>query len=109
VSLGRLVRCRERDRIAEQFEQSVKAYSEAVNCLRPLRGYQFKQHKQMVEEARTACKTVHKRLQDHEHEHGCSHALILESRSQHASAYDSSANRMINHRTTLYRPSYLRE
>jgi hypothetical protein len=46
-----LVPCPERDSIAEQFAEAVKAYSEAVNSLSTVRGYQFKQHRQLVEQA----------------------------------------------------------
>jgi hypothetical protein len=52
------VPCSERDRIAEQFADAVKAYSEAVNGLRALRGYEFTQHQQLVEQARIACEAV---------------------------------------------------
>ena len=64
--------CSERDRIAEKFAEAVKAYSEAVNRLRTLRGHSFTQHEQLVEQARLTCEAARKRLQNHEREHGCS-------------------------------------
>ena len=63
--------CHERDRIAGQFVNAIKSYSNAVNGLRTLRGYQFKQQQQLVEQTRTACEAVRTSLQDHEHQHGC--------------------------------------
>ena len=66
--------CHERDRIAEQFVDAIKSYSDAVNGLRALRGYQFKQQQQLVEQTRTACEAVRTSLQDHEREHGCTRA-----------------------------------
>jgi CheY-like chemotaxis protein len=69
-----MVPCPERDRIAEQFDTAVKAYSNAVNGLRTLHGYQFNQHQILVETARTACEAVRESLRDHENEHGCTRA-----------------------------------
>jgi hypothetical protein len=66
--------CPERDRIAEQFDKAFKAYSDAVNGLRTLHGYQFNQHQNLVETARTACEAVRESLRDHENEHGCTRA-----------------------------------
>ena len=66
--------CQERDRIAEQFAKATKSYSEAVNGLHGLRGQEFQQHQQSVEQARIACEKVRKSLQDHEREHGCTRA-----------------------------------
>ena len=63
--------CSERDRIADQFADAVRAYSEAVNGLRTLRGYHFTQHQQLVEQARLTCEAARMSLQDHEREHGC--------------------------------------
>jgi cupin superfamily acireductone dioxygenase involved in methionine salvage len=67
--------CRQRDRLAERYAEAVKAYSDAVNGLRALRGYQFIQQHELAEQARTACEAVRKSLQDHEHEHGCTRVL----------------------------------
>jgi CheY-like chemotaxis protein len=83
------VLCHERDRIAEQFIEAVRAYSEAVNGLRALRGSQFKQHQQLVEQTRTACEAVRTSLQDHEHQHGCTRADT--SREPGLSVHDPSS------------------
>jgi hypothetical protein len=77
------VPCPERDRIAFQFAETVKAYGEAVNGLRTRRGYQLKQHQQLVEQARIACEAVRKSLQDHQHEHGCTRADPKEPAGAH--------------------------
>jgi hypothetical protein len=79
------VPCRERDSIAEQFAEALKAYSEAVNGHSTVRGYQFKQHRQLVEQARIACEAVRKSLKDHEHQHGCTQA---DPKERAASAHD---------------------
>jgi hypothetical protein len=80
-----LVRCPERNSIAEQFAEAVKAYSEVVNGLSTVRGYQFKQHQQLVEQTRIACEGVRKSLRDHEHEHGCT---LADPKELAASAHD---------------------
>ena len=81
--------CQERDRIAEEFVKAVKSYSEAVNSLPWLRGHEFKQHHQLVEQASMACEVLRKSLQDHQREHGCTRANP--SREPSLSVHDPSS------------------